>query len=467
MNIIKIPLKPSQITFLNNEKALYSCDMRAIGESMDHVIPAMWNYENLMPWVLEGKHVLVNDVSGIEYARNNKLIPVSMGSDPRLSIYNRFSESGSSLDTSELWVAVPHPDADILAERNKYRLNFTYLDFMEKNDKFIQKELLGDLTPAWHKVRGLAGVNGILKSNKSGYLKRRHGSGGFTVFKVDTENDDPKFLDLFEKSPDDWFFEEIAPGSPHSIQCVKYRDSDDVIIFGYSDQIIDSGKYFAGSRIKMLESLSAGCFDQLSTAIQRLSPVLRDYEGFFGLDFMMDEAGKVSVLEANIRLTAATVPTLLTNLVGGGDSKYLEDCKFPISDEIIILTIDRANDTKNILTFSPRSGGLGKAISFQLADCLKISKSLNEMNIHDLTAVVDKNVSISTAKAVQNFWPFGWTICFVLEDSHCVLSSWYLEKKVLIDIFSCNMSSDPTIITMAFADYFGAKTVSGLEVTNR
>jgi S-adenosylmethionine/arginine decarboxylase-like enzyme len=430
----------------------------------------MWKYENLIPWLLDGKYALVNDVSGIGYIKKNKLINVSAGSDARMSIYKRCADVGQSpplSDIQDLWVAVPHPDADLLAKKRKYRLKNSYADFLKRNDKFRQKELLGDVTPAWHIITGIDEVHRISSENPHGYLKRRHGSGGFTVFRAGTESDSPKFLELFKESPDDWYFEELVSGTFYSVQCLTYVDSDDVVVFGFSEQIIDSDKHYAGSKVKSLDSLPVGCYAQLRLALQRLSPVLDGYEGFFGLDFVITADGKTLVLEANIRLTAATVPTLLTNQTGGGESEFYEDRKGTPGDDAVVLTLDRVDGTYDVLMLSPKSGSLGTGISFRLADCSTIVKSLDEKDIQGIRSVVDRCAGVSTGMVVENFWPFGWTVCFVLEESHCVISSWFLEKEILVDIFSCNSNIDSAVITEAFADYFGTDSVLDVEVVHR
>ncbi|MCX6730065.1 MAG: hypothetical protein NT058_01015 [Candidatus Portnoybacteria bacterium] len=60
-SITKKKLKSKDINFLQNKKALYVSDFRAISESMDYKIPTMWKYENLFPWILNNQNVVVNE----------------------------------------------------------------------------------------------------------------------------------------------------------------------------------------------------------------------------------------------------------------------------------------------------------------------------------------------------------------------------------------------------------------------
>ena len=61
MNIEINKLTPQKCKVLQNSKAIYICDFRALGESFDHEIPAMWKYENIAPWILHDRYVTVNE----------------------------------------------------------------------------------------------------------------------------------------------------------------------------------------------------------------------------------------------------------------------------------------------------------------------------------------------------------------------------------------------------------------------
>lgn len=467
MNIIKFPLKPSQIKFLGNDQTLYTCDLRSIGESMDYDIPAMWKYENLIPWILNDKYATVNDADLIQYVNKNRLINIDKGLNSKISIYKKLFDLDLPPDISTLWVAAPHPDADVLAKKRNYKINYSYTDFIAKNDKLGQKKLLEGTTPPWHQIKNSKDLKDLLAKQGHGYLKRKHGSGGFTIFNSQTEGSNPKFIELFAESPNDWFFEEYVKGRSCSIQCLKYKDDDSVTVFGYSEQIIVEEKYFSGSKIKPLETLSDKVFGQLSDAIKKLHPLLSSYEGFFGLDFIVTTDENIFVLESNIRLTAATIPTLLTNQAGGGESLYREDVGGSQNEATVALTRDHINRSCDILEFISKTEPLGKSISFASINCKKLEKSLKDIQFHELESLVNENVGVSTKMILENFWPFGWTVCFVLEESHCVISSWFLEKRILVDVFSCNIHIDADRIIKNLGSFFGSNEVLNIKIENR
>lgn len=441
--------------------------MRSIGESLEYDIPAMWKYENLTPWLVDGKYVLVNDTLDIKYPKMNQLIVVDKDKNAKVSLYKRAASQTMPANLEDLWVGVPSPDADEFASNNNYKINYSYDSFLIKNNKFTQKGLLGDLTPNWYSIASQADIDQVLKSKAAGYFKRRYGSGGYTIFKTSEATHEPKFLALFAESPNDWFFEDEVTGIPCSVQFVKYKSDESVVLFGFTEQIVDAGKYFIGSKIQPLSALSSTCLRQIEEAIDRLSPILRDYEGFFGLDFILSEDGNISVLEANVRLTSATIPALLSNLAGGVGAIYREDLIQNPSDIAIVLTVDTCSHTVDQLQFFPNFGVLGKTISFQLVNCGVIHKFINERNVQELKKLVDTYIGESTNSTLKNFWPYGWTICFILEESHCVVSSWFLERKILVDIFSCNADIDAESVTKAFSEFFASEEVLDLEIKQR
>jgi len=470
MNITKFPIKPSHIKFLDDDRILYTCDMRSIGESMDYNIPAMWKYENLMPWILKDKFTAVNDTSQMRYANKNRFLHLAKGSDSKTSIYQKLSTLPLPDEVNGLWVGVPHPDADRMAREKKLKINYTYKDFLKRNDKLQQKMLLEKQTPLWNQVKNIKELNTILGKSPRGYLKRKHGSGGFTVFDTQAAGTNKKFKELYNENVSDWFFEEYVEGASCSIQCLRYKGKDEVTVFGYSEQILAEGKYFIGSKIKSLDDLNTQVFEQLSAAIQRLSPLLEGYEGFFGLDFIVTSDEKVFVLEANVRLTAVTIPTLLTNCVAGKKALYREDVKDKdkmTKEGVIVLAVDQSNNSVDTLEFFKQAGALGKTITFELTHCYKLEKSLENRDVHELLLFVDKNIGITTKVVFENFWPFGWTLCFILEESHCVISSWFLEQRILLDIFSCNTRIDIDRIVKEFALFFNAKGIIHLNVGDR
>lgn len=435
--IIKKNLKPKDISFLQSKQTLYVSDFRAISESTEYEIPAMWKYENLLPWILSDKDIAVNEsYLDLKYPFKNRLLAVPRGKDPRKSIFNKLSAKSLS-GISSLWVAIPHPVADEFAKQHKLKINYSYSDFLKRNDKFEQKKLFGNLTPKWQIIRSKNDLEKLI--SKKGFIKRRHGSGGYTVFDANEAEKDENFLKLFVRNPADWFFEEFVEGNPCSIQCAINGSEKDIIIFGFSKQEIENSKNFLGSDILPLKGLQGETLKQLRKGIMKLKPLLCSYKGFFGIDFIINKRGTVYILEANIRITAATIPTLLTNMVGSVQSSYREDVPSKkVADNDIILTSDEISGTKDILRFYPNKGFVGKFFFLDFRNCNFMPKELNQNQIEDLANHIQNSVCGVVDRVVYNFWPFGWTACFILEESHCVISGWYLEKRVLINVFCCN-----------------------------
>jgi len=460
--IIKKNLKPKDIPFLLTKQTLYVSDFRAIGESMDYKISAMWKYENLLPWILDDKDIIVNEsYSDLKYTFNNRLAIVLKGKDPRKSIFNKLSKK-SLLGISCLWVAVPHPTADDFAKKHKLKINYSYSDFLKRNDKLEQKKLFGNLTPKWIIIHSKNDLEKLI--GKKGFIKRRHGSGGYTVFDINKAKKDANFLKLFIQNPADWFFEEFIEGNPYSIQCAINDNEKDIIIFGFSKQEIINGKNFFGSNILPLKDLRGKILEQLQKGIVKLKPLLHNYKGFFGIDFIIDRRDKVHILEANIRITAAAIPTLLTNMVGSVQSNYKEDVlATKVKEDDVILTSDKISNTNDILRFHPNEGSIGKFFFLDFKNCKFMPKELSHNQIKDLSNRIQNLVCGVVSMIVKNFWPFGWTICFILEESHCVISGWYLEKRVLVDVFCCSTEVKSKKLQESLIEFFMPKSTAKIK----
>jgi predicted ATP-grasp superfamily ATP-dependent carboligase len=147
----------------------------------------------------------------------------------------------------------------------------------------------------------------------------------------------------------EWFIEDRVDGKSCSIQCLKHAASDEVTIFGFSEQTIVDDSIFIGSKLRSpndMESLE----NQFFELIRRIHPVLERYEGFFGIDFVLMDDNTVSASEINVRLTAATVPTLMLNALGKSSAIYLEDVSLnEVSDGDIKLAIDEKAKAADIL----------------------------------------------------------------------------------------------------------------------
>ncbi len=343
-------LTPRDITFLQDESTLFSIDYRAISESMEYDIPAMWRYENLLPWILSSQKVVVNEgARGILYKDENDHVVIPTDDDPKISVYKRMEQEWSSESIKKLWVGIPHPDADSFARKNKMELSYSHERFLKLNNKISQKKILGDMTPMWSVVSSGQELNEWLEEGGDGYIKREYGSGGFTVFTKDQVKSDENFKTLFSSSEDSWYVEEVAKGGSWSIQCVRERNSS--IVFGISEQLVEDGRYYAGSEIKNIDTLSEKMTQQLDEVLSRVDSFLGGYEGFFGIDFIWDsQEKKLSALELNVRMTAATIPTLMYNAYGWESATYKED--FPgdqVTGDMTIITKDAGGGSVDVL----------------------------------------------------------------------------------------------------------------------
>lgn len=372
--ILLSPLKSKDLPFLKQSATLYSSDFRAASESLAYTIPAMWKYENLLLWILDNQLVAVNDhYAEIQYPHTNNCVTAPRPEDARTPVLSRLQWDSLPYIQS-LWAAVPHPDTDTLARQHNLILNYSYEAFLKKNDKIQQKKLLGTTTPPWKEIQNTTELEHALGEKKTGFVKRQHGSGGYAIFPINQLNRSSEFQALV-KQGGKWFFEALVSGIPFSIQCVRFAHEDRIVIFGYTKQHIAEGKHFTGSSLLPLSTLSDTILRQLKQGIQQLQPLLEDYEGFFGIDFIAAEDEKVHILEANIRMTVATIPTLLFNLTGCTQAEFREDIpEDKIETTAVVFTKDMTNKTADILLFSPSHDKLGTSFFLDLKECTGIPK---------------------------------------------------------------------------------------------
>lgn len=313
-----IELIPSDIPILCEDTTLYSLDFRAISENMDYEIPTMFKYENLLSWILQEKAVLVNEFCHkISHKKKNKRLIVPSVADPRISLYQRFLYSPPPIHCHKIFAGIPHPDADELALRLGAAINCSYQNFQNMNDKIRQKKLFAEQTPNWfpidaseHKQKDFLGK----------YLKRQYGSGGYSIYSPNEVSQNLYNI----KGEHNWYAEDICSGLSCSIQVYK-GTHDEYIVFGFSEQIIEGEKHFSGARLKRIELLGPQHRKQLSKIISKCASLLEQYNGFFGIDFIIDTNNEIQALEMNVRMTAVTIPTLLFNEHHAQEMLFLED----------------------------------------------------------------------------------------------------------------------------------------------
>lgn len=309
-------LTTEQIPFLNEKGTLFVVDYRSIWESFDYTIPAMWKYENIGPRILKNQKVLVNQFSSLlKYENTNEMVIVNTWTWAKTSIIERAEDLWLIQDISlkKIFAFIPHPAIDIFCSKNNLELSYSYKDFVTFNDKIQQKKIV-TYTPKWNIIHDFSELDTI--ENKSEYyVKRGIGSWWYTVFKLDTLEENRKFKNLLNTS-DEWYLEEKIYGDCMSIQVCK--TNDECIVFWVTKQYIKSEKEFIWAEILQLDDLEKDAFlrERLHTCISELcNEFLSSYIGFLGIDFIYDKEKKVFwFLEWNIRLTAMTIPTLIHNM---------------------------------------------------------------------------------------------------------------------------------------------------------
>lgn len=448
-------LNADNIDLLNLDNTIYTNDFRAISENMNYKIPAMFKYENLLPWIVDSNnkntYVVVNEdaktINYIHSSRDSFVVAEKDNEDARVSVYDRIGQYLPK-HIKNLWVGIPHPDADRFARINSLDINYSFQSFLEKNNKIKQKELMQKHTPEWKVVN----KKDEIVNTKNKYLKRTIGSGGYTVFK--TEELGNEFYQLFDDDEESlWYEEEEIVGDFYSVQCVR-QESGTVTVFGSGKQIIEDGKYYSGSNLYDVMYLPGIDKEFIQIAIQNLQPLLDNYVGFFGIDYVKNKES-IYFLEANIRMTSVTVPALLFNKSNYKEAVFKEDIQtIKLNDYENLLTLDPDSGCVDIIEFKQNQGDLGLTVLIRLDCCSNLPPSIKKSEIEPIELIVSKNVSTVVEASYYNFWPHGWTLNFILADSHCSISSWYIEKTVLIDVFCCS-DFNPDNLKKELGVFFG------------
>lgn len=305
----------TDIPLLCNKETLYTFDPRSILDECLGKHRYIVSCENLPAGILRNQHIAVNQyaVKHTDPTRNS-LLTAEISGDPRVSLYLRLKESDLPVEIKNLFVAVPHPEADKLATEKGWNINCNYPDFLVYNNKIKQKELLGDLTPAWEIIDP---KTYFFDGTDNCYFKREVGAGGYATFHASDLNGMKR---PSRKYPSRWFREEAIDGDPKSVQVFRH-DSGNYTVFGYSEMKIIFRKNYAGGLMKRASSLPDFLRRDISSALERLDPLFNGYTGFMGLDFI-ESNEKMQVLEANVRVTMATFATLQLNESAGQELEF-------------------------------------------------------------------------------------------------------------------------------------------------
>jgi hypothetical protein len=308
--MIKVVFKnllATEIPKIKNQQSLHIIDFRATGETLSYDIDAMWRYEN---WVnalpIEG-YMLVNDESEKNSLKN---IIVRKADKSHESLAGRFLKQNNNFEFADIIAYVAHPDIDTLGEKLNIPVSFTYKDYLKFNNKITQKELLKNLTPNWRRVEKES-----LWADDYSVLKRADGSGGWGVF-IKGVHTEESVKNAYKNFPDsEWYMESFIEGDPMSVQI--YKDKENYTVFGFSEMIIENKRNFVGAHIKSIDN-SIKLFPWMKTKIEEaillLHPLLSNYSGFMGLDFIIQkDLQSISILETNVRMTSVSIAMLLCN----------------------------------------------------------------------------------------------------------------------------------------------------------
>lgn len=299
-------LRIEELPELNDRQSLYTFDPRSILDECLGKHRYIVSCENLLSQMLLNQHTAVNQYAAkLPHPERNELVVVPITGDPRPSIYKRLEHLILPDEIERLYVCVPHPEADHLAESLNLRLNFKHADFVRYNDKIAQKTLLGDLTPDWWMIDP---KTHCFDDSEDCFYKRANGAGGYATF----HSSDRQHMKLpSRKYPALWFKEATVEGEPRSVQIYRTLNGE-YIVFGYSEMRIIERKTYAGGLMRRIDALSPLKKEQIQEALLRLDTMLSGYSGFLGLDFI-EQDRKLLVLEANVRVTMATFATLELN----------------------------------------------------------------------------------------------------------------------------------------------------------
>ena len=330
------PLVSNQIKFLNNKNWLFLLDYRVLGESLEYEIPSMRKYENLLPWILEDQNILVNQYAKkLEYNFHNNLIIVETGEIAKKSLIERYIELNSEMPIDYFVDFIPHPELDVLEEQYNKLCFYRYSDFLKFNNKLLQKEFVSN-TPEWKRCTSFDDIT-LLEDENQRYVKRMYWSGWFTVFEASLLGNSNEFKELF-KDPKEWYIERYASWKGMSIQLLKEGQNN--CIFWITQQFVKDRKEFYGAECLPLSILEKDAFLKnnlektidpfsklaIEAPLQLLSPggninyieaadLSKNLEAIEQvIDFIYDKQGqRFFFLEANVRLTSMTIPTLLYN----------------------------------------------------------------------------------------------------------------------------------------------------------
>jgi hypothetical protein len=337
-------LKPSEVPCFNLEKALHILDFRATAERLTFETDSMFQYENWISAIPVRGFSLVN--SDVLQKQDNQII-VQKDIKSSVSIAARYLKGlDLSIELQSIFAHIPHPDIDQLSQNLNIPVSYTYADYLKYNNKFSQKGILGNLTPAWKEI-----PIGSKSDEKYPVIKRADGSGGWGVF-ITEKQKEGSLSHAYDQFPTSkWFAEEFIDGKCMSVQI--YKENNMYTVFGFGEQIIENQRNFVGARAKSIDSIVnqyPWIKDRITEAILHLDVLIDTYVGFMGIDFILPtEKQTISILEANVRMTSVSITMLLAN-ERGSEATLFEGYKGQVKEKDIILS--KMGNELDVIIFS-------------------------------------------------------------------------------------------------------------------
>ena len=330
-------LTVDDISEINAPDTLHLIDFRATGETLEHEIPSMFLYENLSQWLIPfnskrkcGKYVINSPELLRDDVREDNFIVALPGKKASISLIDRLDKP--VVGVNKVWTAIPHPAIDNYCKRHNLALNYCYADYLRYNDKLEQKEILRELSPEFFVITPENFENVVKR--KRGYIKAARGSGGFSVLDIKTD-----VCEIVNRRHEitsggvKWYYEVKAHGAPHRVQI--YKHGSEYTLYGFSKQYLYVTHFVVAKILDIKAVMEDRLCNFVAETCRRIDSLIHSYTGFFGIDLMISK-DSLDVLECNIRLTAATLPTLLANAIGA--YRYVE-----YFEEVPLLSVDTAD----------------------------------------------------------------------------------------------------------------------------
>ena len=138
-----------------------------------------------------------------------------------------------------------------------------------------------------------------------------------------------------------------------------YKTGNKFTLFGFAGQNIVGTNFVGADLLDIGRGIDEHAKEALAEACQRAARLLDSYEGFLGIDFI-DSGETINVLEINVRLTAATIPTLLMNASGGRETaRYIEEQqKDKLQRGDVLLSLSKSGTKASVLRFADKLGAI-------------------------------------------------------------------------------------------------------------